>query len=838
LFFEFRFPICARTTNAGQDGRRGSLTLFFFLFLSLSLPPPLFFLSKKTPPPQYTKALASYDAAIKVAPSNSAEAISDLRVARAGCFMLLPSKLKEARSECDAALEASPGNLAALARRARANEGLGMFKAALGDVQKALRGVASGTAPGAAELREQEARLKDVVSGKRPGMMAMANGSASPSSNAPTVPRGLEGGGLPAAANGGASAEQELQRRRAQQQALLQQARDAQAEQQRAARRLFETHVTARITLPVVKDGGGPAQESSQLVSLNGKKEKSFCFSFFLFFEVVREKKKEKSSLSLSLSLPLLPPLSPSSPPCPPPPTADASLADLLDGIRFKFAKELGIPQEELELSSSSADSSSKKKQQQRPLKIVWRDPPDGEAATLRDASDVARAAASYRVRSGASGVDLKDPSPLQFEVSFDDDAPVPPEAELDAARASRLSMAEKQRKLRAMLAEAEREAAAEEEKRKRKELVGGGGGEDGGGEDSGEGGESQLQYSEAAVEGWVLDFAALFRDKLGVDADRALDLQAVGWEALQSALEETTADDAAVPLFDKACDRFSESAATAMLQWGNVFTHLAHRALVKGFYTCDAAKGSDERAKKSARDAAAREADNHFKAAASKYQEAERIRGNYHDTHASVANLELERAKLAAGLVAPPAPKPDGEEKVDEKAIAGLSTDEAVALTQAKEKAAAEANQAALHAAMRSSLTQNSVRNAEGNLRRAWQSFEKAEAAVPADERNRKQPLQPADGSPITEEPGPWANIMVMWGNALYEASQLFACVNLGNEKQWRPLLDSAVSKFRDAGCPEVDIQAALRAHLAAEKLDLEPVDDEKMKVDVEKKE
>lgn len=302
LFFEFRFPICARTTNAGQDGRRGSLTLFFFLFLSLSLPPPLFFPSKKTPPPQYTKALASYDAAIKVAPSNSAEAISDLRVARAGCFMLLPSKLKEARSECDAALEASPGNLAALSRRARANEGLGMFKAALGDVQKALRGIASGTAPGAAELREQEARLKDVVSGKRPGMMAMANGSASPSSNAPTVPRGLGGGGLPAAANGGASAEQELQRRRAQQQALLQQARDAQAEQQRAARRLFETHVTARITLPVVKDGGGPAQESSQLVSLNGKKEKSFCFSFFLFFRG-REREEERKKLTFSLSL-------------------------------------------------------------------------------------------------------------------------------------------------------------------------------------------------------------------------------------------------------------------------------------------------------------------------------------------------------------------------------------------------------------------------------------------------------------------------------------------------------------------------------------------------------
>ena len=33
---------------------------------------------------------------------------------------------------------------------------------------------------------------------------------------------------------------------------------------------------------------------------------------------------------------------------------------------------------------------------------------------------------------------------------------------------------------------------------------------------------------------------------------------------------------------------------------------------------------------------------------------------------------------------------------------------------------------------------------------------------------------------------------------------------------------------KFRDAGCPEADITAALRAHLAAEKLDLPPLEEE----------
>lgn len=234
---------------------------------------------------QYNKALASYDAAIKATPPTASAEVADLRVARAGCFLLLPSKLKEARSECDAALEASPGNLAALTRRARANEGLGMFKAALGDVQKALRGVASGAAaPGAAELREQEARLKDVVSGKRPAS-SLANGngtaaasSASPSfAGAPPVPRGLGGAGLPAANGAGAAANtgDRLQQQR-RMQAALAQARAAQLEQARAAAAHFATHVTARISLPS-SEGSSAQESSSQLVSLNGEILNAFC---------------------------------------------------------------------------------------------------------------------------------------------------------------------------------------------------------------------------------------------------------------------------------------------------------------------------------------------------------------------------------------------------------------------------------------------------------------------------------------------------------------------------------------------------------------------------------
>jgi hypothetical protein len=58
----------------------------------------------------------------------------------------------------------------------------------------------------------------------------------------------------------------------------------------------------------------------------------------------------------------------------------------------------------------------------------------------------------------------------------------------------------------------------------------------------------------------------------------------------------------------------------------------------------------------------------------------------------------------------------------------------------------------------------------------------------------------------------------MVMWGNLLYEYSQLLAAVN----GDWRSFLEQAVSNFRLAGCPEEDITAALRTHTQAPHLEL----------------
>ena len=63
-------------------------------------------------------------------------------------------------------------------------------------------------------------------------------------------------------------------------------------------------------------------------------------------------------------------------------------------------------------------------------------------------------------------------------------------------------------------------------------------------------------------IEQWLVDFANLFRDQLGVEPDRHLDLTNFGWEKLQAALDTAVLDDKAPHLFDQAAQRFQEVTA------------------------------------------------------------------------------------------------------------------------------------------------------------------------------------------------------------------------------------------------------------------------------------
>ena len=73
---------------------------------------------------------------------------------------------------------------------------------------------------------------------------------------------------------------------------------------------------------------------------------------------------------------------------------------------------------------------------------------------------------------------------------------------------------------------------------------------------------QQQQQQETYEVEQWLVDFANLFRDALGVEPDKHLDLTSFGWEKLQGALDSAVLSDEAPKLFDKAADRFQEVTA------------------------------------------------------------------------------------------------------------------------------------------------------------------------------------------------------------------------------------------------------------------------------------
>ena len=71
-----------------------------------------------------------------------------------------------------------------------------------------------------------------------------------------------------------------------------------------------------------------------------------------------------------------------------------------------------------------------------------------------------------------------------------------------------------------------------------------------------------QQQQDGYEVEPWLVEFANLFRDHLGIEPDRHLDLTNIAWEKLQSAVETAVLDDKAPDLFDQAVTRFQEVTA------------------------------------------------------------------------------------------------------------------------------------------------------------------------------------------------------------------------------------------------------------------------------------
>lgn len=116
---------------------------------------------------------------------------------------------------------------------------------------------------------------------------------------------------------------------------------------------------------------------------------------------------------------------------------------------------------------------------------------------------------------------------------------------------------------------------------------------------------------------------------------------------------------------------------------------------------------------------------------------------------------------------------------------------------------------------------------------RKAWDKvyaqFKAAEAVAEGEKTEKTKEREAARtdvvvSPPFTDETHLLPNqVKIIWGNALYDQSQIWAGVGLSG---WKEMVEDAKSRFLSATCKEKDVLEALRNHINASELDL-PVEE-----------
>ncbi|GMH37813.1 hypothetical protein BSKO_05686 [Bryopsis sp. KO-2023] len=334
---------------------------------------------------------------------------------------------------------------------------------------------------------------------------------------------------------------------------------------------------------------------------------------------------------------------------------------------------------------------------------------------------------------------------------------------------------------------------------------------------------ESKKEGEEAVyeIDDWLVDFANLFRENLGIDPERHVDMHNLGVEKCQKALEAAIHCDKALPIFDEAAEKFKEVTCVGLLNWGNVYLCVGHK--LAGEAAMKGQKAEEVEGKVLEL----------FDKAEDRYKQAMGYKDDFYDGILALAQLEFERAKVKIGLlIEPPLDSASDKEKEPSKEASASGQ-------QGQDAAAAAMNEAMKKALAR--IDKDKVSVVQPMVDKSWELYKKGvelgeslDKQREAEKEKREQQNQtvsktpPANPPPAAEqkdaqdEPGLHTHALVMWGNVMFEQSQILAVT----DGDWKAMLDEAVSKFKEAGCAEKDITQALRTHIKVDDLDLPPVE------------
>ncbi|KAL2327415.1 hypothetical protein Fmac_020842 [Flemingia macrophylla] len=146
---------------------------------------------------------------------------------------------------------------------------------------------------------------------------------------------------------------------------------------------------------------------------------------------------------------------------------------------------------------------------------------------------------------------------------------------------------------------------------------------------------------SSSCIEDWIIHFAQLFKNHVGIKSDKYLDFHELGMKLYSEVMEETITSEKAQGLFDMAEGKFQETAALALFNWGNVHVSRARR---KVYLTEDSSKEHMIEQIKSSYDWVQEE----YEKAGEKYETAIEIKPDFYEGFLALGQQQFEEAKFS----------------------------------------------------------------------------------------------------------------------------------------------------------------------------------------------
>ncbi|XP_022981200.1 protein PHOX1-like isoform X4 [Cucurbita maxima] len=294
----------------------------------------------------------------------------------------------------------------------------------------------------------------------------------------------------------------------------------------------------------------------------------------------------------------------------------------------------------------------------------------------------------------------------------------------------------------------------------------------------------TELDKRTTTVEDWIIQFARLFKNQVGVDSDSYLNLHELGMKLYSEAMEDTVTGESAQELFNIAADKFQEMAALALFNWGNIHMSRARKQL---FFPED---GSREVLLLRIKDAY-EWAEKEYKKAEIRYEEALNVKPDFYESFLALGQQQFEQAKLCWYYAMASRSKIDLESSFSSEVLqlynkAEDSMEKGMMMWE-------EMEEQRLNGLSKSEKYKSEL----GKM-----GLERLYSEIPADEAAEL-------ASNMRSQ------IYLLWGTILYERSVVEYKLELPT---WEECLEVSVDKFDLAGASQTDIAVMIKNHCSNE--------------------